>query len=315
MVKIDGSKVRSMREARGLTQLYLATAVNVTTDTISRWENKRYPKIKKENALKLAAALDVTIEEILDHHEDSPTGEEKNQIQEPESNRAPQGDSSVPDQGTPFSHEKRSNKIQIISLISFCVLVAAFFWQFNTAWKVVEMGAVRIVPSHVVPGQPFPVVIRVEISKVPASFILKEMVPANSKLVDGHSAGAVIDKSSGEIKWITKAKDPVVSIGYMLQSNSELLKGDTLRFSGLITQRKERGKGRAITGSEVATISSYHWADTDENGIIDDEEILVVYDDYNEVQGLTLDMELIEEIWFGSGYKWDSKTGQFVVLP
>jgi DNA-binding transcriptional regulator YiaG len=47
MVKIDGSKVKQLREQNGLTQLYVATAVQVTTDTISRWENKRYPTIKK----------------------------------------------------------------------------------------------------------------------------------------------------------------------------------------------------------------------------------------------------------------------------
>src|SRR5210317_924311 len=66
MVKIDGSKVRSLRESKGLTQLYIATVVEVTTDTISRWENKRYPSIKEENALKLAEALEVTLDEILD---------------------------------------------------------------------------------------------------------------------------------------------------------------------------------------------------------------------------------------------------------
>ena len=66
MVKIDGSKVRSLRESKGLTQLYIATVVEVTTDTISRWENKRYPSIKEENALKLAEALEVTLDDILE---------------------------------------------------------------------------------------------------------------------------------------------------------------------------------------------------------------------------------------------------------
>ena len=64
MVKIDGSKVRSLREAKGLTQLYIATVVGVTTDTISRWENKRYPSIKEENALKLAESLEVSLDEM-----------------------------------------------------------------------------------------------------------------------------------------------------------------------------------------------------------------------------------------------------------
>ena len=69
MVKIDGSRVRSLREAKGLTQLYIATVVEVTTDTISRWENKRYPSIKEENGLKLAEALEVTLDDILEKEE------------------------------------------------------------------------------------------------------------------------------------------------------------------------------------------------------------------------------------------------------
>ena len=71
MVRIDGVRVREIREQKGLTQLYLATAVEVTTDTISRWENKRYPSIKGENAEKLAEALEVDLEEILDKQDET----------------------------------------------------------------------------------------------------------------------------------------------------------------------------------------------------------------------------------------------------
>ena len=70
MVKIDGSKIRRIREEKGLTQLYIATAVEVTTDTVSRWENKRYPSIKKENGVKLAQALEVGLEDILETEAD-----------------------------------------------------------------------------------------------------------------------------------------------------------------------------------------------------------------------------------------------------
>ena len=69
MVRIDGAKIKQLREQQGLTQLYLATAVEVTTDTISRWENRRYPSIKRDNGLKLAEALNVQLEELL---EDTP---------------------------------------------------------------------------------------------------------------------------------------------------------------------------------------------------------------------------------------------------
>ncbi|MGW8161763.1 MAG: helix-turn-helix domain-containing protein, partial [Desulfobulbales bacterium] len=71
MVKIDGSRVRRLRESKGLTQLYIATVVGVTTDTISRWENRRYPAIKEENALKLAEALEVSLEEFLDTEDEA----------------------------------------------------------------------------------------------------------------------------------------------------------------------------------------------------------------------------------------------------
>jgi len=56
-VDINGDKIRLLREQKELTQLYLATVVGVTTDTISRWENRRYPAIKLDNARKLAEAL------------------------------------------------------------------------------------------------------------------------------------------------------------------------------------------------------------------------------------------------------------------
>ena len=65
---INGTKIRKIREEKGLTQLYLSEVVGVTTDTISRWENRRYPTIKMENAIRLAQALEVSLEEILEQN-------------------------------------------------------------------------------------------------------------------------------------------------------------------------------------------------------------------------------------------------------
>ncbi len=74
MVNIDGAKIRRIREEKGLTQLYVATVVGVTTDTISRWENRRYPTIKKENGVKLAEALESQLADIIDHGQPAPPG-------------------------------------------------------------------------------------------------------------------------------------------------------------------------------------------------------------------------------------------------
>ena len=62
---LDASEIRRIRESQQLTQLYVSKVVGVTTDTISRWENNRYPTIRRENALKLAEALEVPLEDIL----------------------------------------------------------------------------------------------------------------------------------------------------------------------------------------------------------------------------------------------------------
>ena len=57
-VCLDGGEVKRQRELHGLTQLYVSKVVGVTTDTISRWENNRYPTIRRENAINLADALE-----------------------------------------------------------------------------------------------------------------------------------------------------------------------------------------------------------------------------------------------------------------
>ncbi|RMF44936.1 MAG: XRE family transcriptional regulator, partial [Deltaproteobacteria bacterium] len=64
-VSIDGRVIRQIREDKKLTQLYVAKVVGVTTDTISRWENNRYPSIKRDNALLLSEALEVPVETLL----------------------------------------------------------------------------------------------------------------------------------------------------------------------------------------------------------------------------------------------------------
>ena len=64
-VCLDAAEVKRIREGQQLTQFYVSKVVGVTTDTISRWENNRYPTIRRENALKLAEALDVQLGDLL----------------------------------------------------------------------------------------------------------------------------------------------------------------------------------------------------------------------------------------------------------
>jgi len=77
-LRIEGGRVKQLREEKGLTQLYVATAVGVTVDTISRWENKRYPTVRRENVLKLAEILEVDVSEIME------SGEKQDSAKKPE---------------------------------------------------------------------------------------------------------------------------------------------------------------------------------------------------------------------------------------
>ena len=69
-LKIDGEVIRRLREEQGLTQLYVAKVVGVTSDTISRWENNRYPRIKTANAQRLAEALETEVDAIVQQPEE-----------------------------------------------------------------------------------------------------------------------------------------------------------------------------------------------------------------------------------------------------
>src|SRR5512139_1399937 len=64
-LSLNGVVLKRLREEKRLTQLYVSKVVGVTTDTISRWENNRYPTMRRDNALKLAEALEVPLAELL----------------------------------------------------------------------------------------------------------------------------------------------------------------------------------------------------------------------------------------------------------
>jgi hypothetical protein len=81
-----------------------------------------------------------------------------------------------------------------------------------------------------------------------------------------------------------------------------------------VTLRKFAGNGRDIAGNNRIEFAPFHWADSNKDNYIDDLEILAVYEDYSDATGLDLEMDLIEDIWFGSGYTWNKETMQFEII-
>ncbi|MBW2163954.1 MAG: helix-turn-helix transcriptional regulator [Deltaproteobacteria bacterium] len=304
MVRIDGDKVRKFRESLELTQLYLATSVGVTTDTISRWENRRYPTIKKENALKLAEALEVSLEEILEDHE---TESQEKELKEEQ-------------QETDESNENRLPKIftirplLVLTLVCGVIISSAFWWSFF-GHETINITAHRFLPPHVAPGLPFPVIISVETDHIGSlSLILRESVPQECTPIKADPAFTAIDEKTGDLKWIYQTDMQKITFCYMATINPGAGLEKELQFEGTVTVRKGRSTTTPINGPNTLQLSPLHWADANGDEKIDDEEILTVYDELGKMKDINFGIEQIEDIWSGNGYRWDEKTKKFVVL-
>lgn len=302
MVKIDGDKVKLLREQKGLTQLYVATVVQVTTDTISRWENKRYPTIKKENGQRLAEALEVELEDILksdEEHEEQPFSSEP-----------------APLPGGPDQKPRRSSNTLI--LIGVLVLVAtiggSLVYYFMSQHKPIDIQAKRFLPLQCTIGQPFPVAIEVSINEQagPLAVIVKEQLPEVITITATEPQLPSAGPKNSSLKWLKKMEGKSL-FTYIAKISKPLPSGQQL--DGSVAVGSDGGKSFPITGPSSLQLNTFHWADSDGDNSISDQEILTVYDQYGDLEKLGIDVDLIEEIWLGSGYRWNEKKKNYEILP
>ncbi|MBC8316799.1 MAG: helix-turn-helix domain-containing protein [Desulfobulbaceae bacterium] len=305
MVKIDGARIRQLRESQGLTQLFLATSVEVTTDTISRWENKRYPTIKRENAVRLAEALEVELDAILDHS-DEETANDENEIPDHDQHE------SHPETPSRLTPVKKPPFTLIVATIIAILLAGILAWWFFPAPQEISVSARRFLPAHSAAGQPFPVAIEVKTGSIdPQTLILKESLPQGAVLLSLVPPNSAVDHHNS-LKWLSKVKETQI-FAYIVKV--EKSSAAPVVFSGTVAVHKAPGEQLRVEGRDSIVIDEYHWADNNGDGIISDEEILTVYDEFSEISGLEIDIDQVEEIWLGSGYRWDASQGIFVVLP
>ncbi|MDK9707668.1 MAG: helix-turn-helix domain-containing protein [Desulforhopalus sp.] len=302
MVHVDGAKIKRLREEQGLTQLYLATAVHVTTDTISRWENRRYPSIKKENGIKLAEALNVQLADILE-----------NEIIAEIAAPPPQSTASQP-----LSAEKQKSgiyKVWPLLMLSLTLLgvFATFAWFSLSSSPRLVITAERSAPEHCIAGQSFPVLIR--ITGGPAdkatAVVIRENLPANATVLKISPEISGGSKKKDTIKWLKKINETAV-FAYVISVNGG--KDEQIGFHGTAAISGDPNTAPPIGGSSSVRIGHHHWADTDKDNTISDSEILAVHDRYNEIEGINLDINMIEKMWLGSGYKWNESTQMIEIL-
>ncbi len=179
-VAIDGNVIRKIREEKRLTQLYVSKVVGVTTDTVSRWENNRYPTIMRDNALKLAEALEVDIDEILKQDEDLESVDSDNLSPEP----------------------KNKNWIYYLLLAGVALIGLLFLFLQSSSSPAPVLQAKRLLPVFAAPGSR--ILVQVELSSaVPLKgMILKETFPQGWRLLESEPVVSHFDAGKGFARWI-----------------------------------------------------------------------------------------------------------------
>ena len=306
-VDINGEKIRLLREQKEVTQLYLATVVGVTTDTISRWENRRYPSIKMENAKKLAEALEVPLEKLLDDaHKDDFPGESEVPSEPPPI--LPAAIEPVQARPTPFLQKKN---ILFGAAAALIVTLAAFLWV-RVASVANGVESVRVLPPHTAPNSPFPVIIHVVGQQEGQNTLLireelKGDCEASAPAAEGDP------KSFGQNpRWIGKLDNGRAAFLYIVTPGKKLKQGDDIRFKGDTITREGQTSGDTIGGPASITLLPYHWVDADKDYAISDAEILKAYETYTIAGDTPLNFNEIEELWMAGHYAWNKKTTSFV---
>ena len=290
-VCIDGNAIRRIREANKLTQLYVAKVVGVTTDTVSRWENNRYPTIRRDNALLLAEALEVDLLQILLNG----TGEQN----------------SV--EIIPKRKLLIKNILPIFVVLCLALIVYFFFMQRHpTAYN---FSSSRILPTFAVPDGILPIRVRLESSGEMKGLILREHFPKGWKLIQSSPPPSSLDNVDGIARWIIKPGEKPSMISYLLQLPLGVDAAQSYRFLGeVIINPRGNGVTYPVSGDQQVHIGPFHWADDNGDFVIDDGETLAASDAVDEMEKLHLSWETIEKIWDAGQYKWDAKQKKFVTV-
>ena len=291
-VAIAGHKVRQIREEKRLTQLYVAKVVGVTTDTVSRWENNRYPTIRRDNALKLAEALEVELESLL--LEDS----------------AAEESTAVPD-----SSRRRLWLLFVAAL--FCVgLLALFYGYRQNSGALPILQAKRIVPTYAAPGSQILVKVEISSEKALKGMILKEQFAPGWRLIDAEPAAASVSSQAQGARWIFRRPPATLTVYYMLETAADV-SNDTEPFiqGEVIANPNDKHFAQPLTSSGKMLRQPFHWADSNANYVIDDLEILEVSEMTDDTGNLDLGWNELEDLWEGNGYRWLPESHEFEPLP
>ena len=293
-VSVDGEAIRRIREDGKLTQLYVAKVVGVTTDTVSRWENNRYPSMRRDNALKLAEALEVELDLILKSVETPSAG--------PTAEQSPGGRSPV-------------RRYLLTGLLLFS-LAGLFFIFFKTSSVPLSLlSGHRHVPNFTAPGARVPIQLEIRSEKKLKGLIVREEFPPGWNLLESDPPPASLDNLTGNVRWMIRDPTQLKKIVYILQPPADIPIGTEIRLNGEVVANPDGQRfSLPVPSVKALKIAPLHWADMNGNSRIDDLEILEVSDMVDASEQIHYDWDLIEKMWDAGGYHYDEKRRVFLPL-
>ena len=288
-VCLDAKTVRRIREEKKLTQLYVAKVVGVTTDTISRWENNRYPSMKRGNALRLAEALEVPLEDIIQPEEGGAQILAK-----------PGLIAGIP-------------KVLLVFFIFLMVLMASAFVYHRQMVLKTGVFASRSLPPYAAPGVILPVRIHLLTEKENNGFILRESFPPGWKLIESYPPPSSLDNEKGTARWIAKPGDKHFLITYLLKVAPEAELDRVAYFRGSVIAAPDvRKSPKAVSGGKNIKVRPFLWADLNGDNQIDDKEMLQASKTAEEMKNVHLEWKLLENIWDAGSYTYNSEAQAFI---
>jgi len=291
-VCLNSKAVRRIREDKKLTQLYVAKVVGVTTDTISRWENNRYPSMKTANALRLAEALEVPLEEILQSDEDDSQNKPKSWFL------------------------LRLPKLLILFFLFMIVIVVSAFFYHRQVVLQTSVFATRFLPGYAAPGAVIPVRIQLRTEEENNGFILRESFPLGWKIIESYPPPSSLDNEKGVVRWIAKRGDQMFLITYLIKADSLVkLEGEAYFRGSVIAAPDRRMSPKPVEGDRVVKIQPFLWADLNGDNQIDDKEMLEASKVAEEMKNVHLDWSVLQSIWDAGSYSYEVESQTFVPAP